>query len=94
MGLVKDTGNTVTSPSNTVSIKNEPTHSNDSWANAQDVIEDQRDTKTKQIQAQGVIQAAVQAPVLQMWCTDYEQWWAKVEETAKRELEFIWKNSK
>ena len=85
MGLVKDTQQTANQQSHLPAQLE---------CNVQNVIEDQRDIKTKQIQAQGVIQAAVQAPVLQMWCTDYEQWWAKVEETAKRELEFIWKNSK
>jgi len=50
---------------------------------------DNRDLKTKQIQAQGIIQAAVQAPVLQMFVTNYEEWWYLVEKTAENMLKFV-----
>jgi hypothetical protein len=49
--------------------------------------------REKQIQVSGVIQAAVQAPVLQLFSTSYSEWWNLVQETAKNELKFIRENS-
>jgi len=49
--------------------------------------------RERQIQVSGVIQAAVQAPVLQLFSTSYSEWWNLVQETAKNELKFIRENS-
>lgn len=53
----------------------------------------QQDKKRKEIQAQGTIQAAVQAPALQMFATNFDEWWITVEKTAKAQLKFIQENS-
>jgi len=51
------------------------------------------DKKNAQIRAQGTIQAAVQAPALQMFAANYDEWIALVEKVALFQLEFIKKNS-
>jgi hypothetical protein len=56
--------------------------------------EDTRDTKTKQIQAQGIIQAALQSPVLQLFATDFNNYMELVEKAAVRSLKFVQENSK
>lgn len=52
-----------------------------------------QDKKSKQIQAQGTIQAAVQAPCLQMFSANYEEWINLVVQTAERQLKFIQEHS-
>jgi hypothetical protein len=51
------------------------------------------ESKDKRIAAHGVIQAAIQAPVLQMFSTNYDEWWALVTKTAANALVWIKENS-
>lgn len=51
------------------------------------------DAKSRQIKVSGVIQAAVQAPVLQMFVTNHDEWWHLVEKTADKMLEYIERKS-
>jgi hypothetical protein len=51
------------------------------------------DNRSRQIQAQGTIQAAMQSQALLTFCTNEEEWWAKVEWAAKKAIKFIQENS-
>ena len=51
------------------------------------------DAKSRQIKVSGVIQAVVQAPVLQMFVTNHDEWWHLVEKTADKMLEYIERKS-
>lgn len=77
MGLVKEGGTAVPTPNKIASPE----------------VLDNRDATTKRIQAQGCIQAAVQAPVLQMFCTDFDTWMGYVEMTSKMMLKWVRENS-
>jgi len=83
MGLIKK---------DTTAVRTEPIEIKNSEVNTNN-YGDSRDTKTKQIQAQGCWQAACQSSVLQMFCQNFEEYRSKVKELAEDGLMFIQEKS-
>lgn len=84
MGLIREGGTAVPQPSVVASLDQKMSEA----ASHYDVNK-QGDAKSRQIKISGVIQAAAQAPVLQMFVTNYEEWWHLVEKTADNMLAYI-----
>lgn len=87
MGLVKE-GNSSVTPQNNTSNLTPPgqTYAGSPYEGG--------DAKSRQIKVSGVIQAAVQASVLQMFVTNHDEWWHLVEKTADSMLAYIERKSK
>lgn len=88
MGLIKDGSSAVPQPHNSPVIVEA-----DYKQVEQKVYQLITDPKSKRILIQGVIQAAVQSSVLQMFVTNPEEYWFQVEALAKKMIKFVEDNS-
>jgi len=83
MGLIKE-GNSA--------VPNQPSGVNEvvqTYSNSQPL-----DAKSKRILAQGIVQATLQASVLQMFCTNWEEWIHLVKKTADEAIKLVEEKSK